>query len=304
LYAGHGPASSSTDGSNTRFKSKNKKRGRGGGASGSGGPSSGGPSSTNASGSGGGGQASQPRPTTPWAAGYNPWTGYNPRTGTVTLRCDCPGDLYPLRLPQHHAFTASSSASVELWHQRLGHPGTSSLSQVLRSFDFQCNKSVPHSCHSCKIGKHVRLPFTPHISLFNLFTVMFGPHQFIATQGLNIMSCFLMIIRIIFGPFPCPKSLRSSLSFTHSSLMSARNLGSLFLRCRHTMAKNLTLMPCAISYPNTAPFFVSPAPIRPSKMERPSAYYVRLTIVCELCYFTVQLQLLSGPIRCTLRRSS
>jgi transposase InsO family protein len=49
--------------------------------------------------------------------------------------------------------------SVDLWHQRLGHPGAPSLSQVLESFDYSCNKSEAHSCHSCKLGKHVRLPF-------------------------------------------------------------------------------------------------------------------------------------------------
>ena len=81
------------------------------------------------------------------------------RTRTVKLRCDSQGDLYPLRLSQHQALTASSPASAELWHNRLGHPGSNSFRQVLSSFDFQCNKSATHTCSHCQLGKHVRLPF-------------------------------------------------------------------------------------------------------------------------------------------------
>jgi histone deacetylase 1/2 len=62
-----------------------------------------------------------------------------------------------MRLPQHEDHTVSST-SVELWHNRLGHPGAASLHQVLQSFDFQFNKSAAHSCHQCQLGKHVTLP--------------------------------------------------------------------------------------------------------------------------------------------------
>jgi hypothetical protein len=48
------------------------------------------------------------------------------------LRCESPGDLYPLRLPHHEALVASSD--VSLWHQRLGHPGHPVLSSILRNF--------------------------------------------------------------------------------------------------------------------------------------------------------------------------
>jgi transposase InsO family protein len=80
-------------------------------------------------------------------------------TQTVKLRCDTSDDLYPLRLPHHSAFHASSTSVVELWHQRLGHPCSNSLHHVLNTFQFHCNKSATHSCHSCKVSKHVRLPF-------------------------------------------------------------------------------------------------------------------------------------------------
>lgn len=66
-----------------------------------------------------------------------------------TLRYDSSGELYPLWLPQPHSFTASMAPTVHLWHHRLGHPGSHSLSQVLHSFDFSCNKLEQHTCHSC-----------------------------------------------------------------------------------------------------------------------------------------------------------
>jgi hypothetical protein len=80
-------------------------------------------------------------------------------TRAETLRCDSTVDLYPLHLPQHQSFHAFKAMSIELWHQRLGHPGTHTLSQALKSFDFSCNKIGDHSCQSCHLGKHVRLPF-------------------------------------------------------------------------------------------------------------------------------------------------
>jgi hypothetical protein len=50
--------------------------------------------------------------------------------------------------------------SADLWHQRLGHPGAESLRHLLNSFQFTCNKEMSHTCHACRIGKHVRLPFS------------------------------------------------------------------------------------------------------------------------------------------------
>jgi hypothetical protein len=52
-------------------------------------------------------------------------------TGTVTLRCESDGALYPLRLPPQLALSATSS--VALWHARLGHPGTPARSPTSSS---------------------------------------------------------------------------------------------------------------------------------------------------------------------------
>jgi hypothetical protein len=105
------------------------------------------------------------------------------------LRCESSGDLYPLRLPHHQALTASATTS--LWHQRLGHPGHPVTSQILQSFDFQCNKADAHSCSSCRLGKHTRLPFnksvSSHFSLSSLFIQMFGPPRFLVALDINTM---------------------------------------------------------------------------------------------------------------------
>jgi histone deacetylase 1/2 len=88
------------------------------------------------------------------------------RTKTVLLRCDSTGDLYPLRTPgsapsapgRHNNLHVS--LDTELWHSRLGHPGEASLHQILHSFGYSCSKSDRHTCHACRLGKHVRLPFS------------------------------------------------------------------------------------------------------------------------------------------------
>jgi hypothetical protein len=85
------------------------------------------------------------------------------RTRAVILRCDSDGDLYPVSggstaAPRPHF---AGVASAKLWHQRLGHP-----SSVLHSSlsEFQFSKSSSHTCHACRLGKNVRLPFVSSTS--------------------------------------------------------------------------------------------------------------------------------------------
>lgn len=75
------------------------------------------------------------------------------------LRCNSPGELYPLRATPSRGPTSLVAVTADLWHQRLGHPGRAALSKVLASSDFQCNKTLSHTCHACQTGKNVRLPF-------------------------------------------------------------------------------------------------------------------------------------------------
>lgn len=96
-------------------------------------------------------------------------------TRAVKLRCNSSGGLYPLHPVPEHALHASTS-SVDLWHRRLRHPGRDSMAATLRSFGFTCDKSAPHICHACQLGKHVRLPFFSfHFRfLFSLPACTFG----------------------------------------------------------------------------------------------------------------------------------
>jgi hypothetical protein len=83
------------------------------------------------------------------------------RTRMVLHRSESPGDLYPVQpSPSTHAAPRALSAGVDLWHARLGHPSSTSLRQIMRGFSFSCNKLAAHSCDACRLGKHVRLPFS------------------------------------------------------------------------------------------------------------------------------------------------
>ena len=79
-------------------------------------------------------------------------------TQTVLLRCNSHGQLYPLTSPSPEALV-TTVPTVELWHQRLGHPGRRTLHQTLCHLDFVPSKQPP-VCDSCQLGKHVRLPFS------------------------------------------------------------------------------------------------------------------------------------------------
>jgi len=80
-------------------------------------------------------------------------------TNRMMLCCNSAGDLYTLPAtppaPQAHL-----AISTDLWHHRLGHPGSSAI-DVLRNNNFiHCNKAPNTICHSCQLGKHVCLPFS------------------------------------------------------------------------------------------------------------------------------------------------
>jgi histone deacetylase 1/2 len=80
-------------------------------------------------------------------------------TPTEMLQCNSAGSLYPFWPPPAQALLSSSSTSADLWHRRLGHPGHDTFNRTVRQFEFQCTKTMDHSCRSCQLGKHTRLPF-------------------------------------------------------------------------------------------------------------------------------------------------
>jgi hypothetical protein len=87
------------------------------------------------------------------------------------LRCNSAGSLYPFRPPSDQALLSSSSSSAELWHQRLGHPGRDTFTRTISQPEFQCSRTLAHSCNSCKLGKtlvsHFSLQSLSPLFLFN-----------------------------------------------------------------------------------------------------------------------------------------
>ena len=86
------------------------------------------------------------------------------RSWRVLHRCDSPDDLYPCG-PMSNGGPVALSTTVDLWHARLGHPNPATLRHILRTFSFTCNKTDDHTCHACRLSKHVRLPFSASSSV-------------------------------------------------------------------------------------------------------------------------------------------
>ena len=93
-------------------------------------------------------------------------------TRAEILRCNSTGELYPLTPAQPQALV-TTAPTMDLWHQRLGHPGRRSFHKTLASLDLQFSKSQHTTCEACQLGKHVRLPFS------NSNSVSYVPFQII-----------------------------------------------------------------------------------------------------------------------------
>jgi hypothetical protein len=81
-------------------------------------------------------------------------------TRTEILRCNSFGALYsmcPSSTSQSHALLVVDQA---LWHCRLGHPGRPVMETLAHSSIIPRDKNKTSLCHACKLGHHVRLPFS------------------------------------------------------------------------------------------------------------------------------------------------
>jgi histone deacetylase 1/2 len=111
------------------------------------------------------------------------------------LRCNSAGSLYPFRPTSDQALLSSSSTSADLWHQRLGHPGRDTFNRTVRQFEFQCTKTEDHSCRSCKLGKHTRLPFQSSDSVsFVPFQLVHGDVWTSPVSSNNGFKFYLVLI--------------------------------------------------------------------------------------------------------------
>jgi len=94
------------------------------------------------------------------------------KTGALLSRHNSSGELYPFTTPS--APYAFVTANNDQWHNRLGHPGESTLSLLRSRFSIPSNRtSVSSLCHSCQIAKNKRLPF------YNSTSVTFRPFDII-----------------------------------------------------------------------------------------------------------------------------
>ena len=62
--------------------------------------------------------------------------------------------------PLLHTPASPSRPRPTTWHHRLGHPSSVTLDILRNNSSISCNKPAHTLCHSCQLGKHVRLPFS------------------------------------------------------------------------------------------------------------------------------------------------
>ena len=85
-------------------------------------------------------------------------------TRNIVLRFNSTGDLYPFQLTDGATIpslisSAFSALSSSIWHSRLGHPENAILNSLYSSNSIKCKNSPSFVCHSCPLGKHIKLPF-------------------------------------------------------------------------------------------------------------------------------------------------
>ncbi|KAL2894569.1 Retrovirus-related Pol polyprotein from transposon RE2 [Bienertia sinuspersici] len=89
-------------------------------------------------------------------------------TGSKIVRCNSSGDLYPFFSDRQVISSSTPLAfavvSPSVWHSRLGHPGNAILSTLRSSNLIQCNKESKHVCHSCPLGKLIKMSFYNSLS--------------------------------------------------------------------------------------------------------------------------------------------
>lgn len=102
-------------------------------------------------------------------------------TGQQLMRGRRKGDLYVLpNSPELYFSRRFKSTSAEVWHQRLGHPQSSTLHLLKNKGLINVVGSIKlqHLCDSCQLGKLSRLPFSKSenssTGIFEKFIVIYG----------------------------------------------------------------------------------------------------------------------------------
>ena len=91
-------------------------------------------------------------------------------TRKTILRSDNTGDLYPLHDLNNKATTQPSAfltASSDVLHRRLAHPGDQTLNFLLSTSSLSCNKRDQfHLCSACQFAKHTKHPYFTSTNIF------------------------------------------------------------------------------------------------------------------------------------------
>lgn len=102
---------------------------------------------------------------------------------STLLRGTCECGLYPIPLVDavfSKEALLSFKASQEQWHDRFGHPSSSTVHQIIQSSSISClsNKSLQTVCNACQMVKSHQfpIPVSNNVSsfLWNLFIRMCG----------------------------------------------------------------------------------------------------------------------------------
>lgn len=86
--------------------------------------------------------------------------------------------------------------SSTIWHHRLGHPATTTIDTLRKLSSISCNKVDHTLCHSCQLGKHVRLLFSQSTSHTSTpFEII---HCDVWTSSIAIISGFRYYLVILY----------------------------------------------------------------------------------------------------------
>ena len=96
----------------------------------------------------------------------------------------------------HIRNVAAPDSTLNLWHQRLGHPHVDAVKSTLRAADISCSSSsIFPFCQACQLGKAHKLPFTPSTTVYSkpleLITMdLWGPAP-VASHGFLYYIAFV-----------------------------------------------------------------------------------------------------------------
>jgi hypothetical protein len=127
------------------------------------------------------------------------------RTRTILLKGRCVGGLYPLPVEEIKQVCSAATCSINIWHNRLGHPAHRIVKKVVSSNNLLCSQESVRElvCDACQQAKSHQLPYSRSMreSKFPLelvFSDVWGPAPESVGRK-NIMFPSLMILVNLLG---------------------------------------------------------------------------------------------------------